>query len=128
MLFDISAKAEEEMKQTRLHFHREFCSVHARNLSLFSLGLCGYFDVTLDRDPGFFGCYFWGAIIIPNSICFLFLTVGFFFFFNAVFLRQQGCPFSLLLAQPEGEGDLCTNVYILPLCLSRPYVILPALY
>lgn len=68
MLFDISAKAEEEMKQTRLCFQREFCSVHARNISLFSLG---YFYVTVDRDPGFFDCYFWGAVIIPNNISFL---------------------------------------------------------
>lgn len=79
MLFDISAKAEEEMKQTRLHFQREFYSVHARNISLYSLGRRGYFYVTLDHDPGFLSYYFWGAIIIPNSICFLFLTDGFFF-------------------------------------------------
>lgn len=81
MLFDISAKAKEEMKQTSLRFQREFCSVHARNISLFSLGLRGYFYVTLEHDPGFLDCYFWGAIIVRNSICFLFLTVDCFSLF-----------------------------------------------
>lgn len=81
MLFDISAKAEEEMKQTSLRSQRESCSVHARNISLFSLGLRGYFNVTLDHDPGFLNCYFWGAIIVSNSICFLFLIVDYFSLF-----------------------------------------------
>lgn len=97
MLVEISAKAEEEMKQTCLCFQREFCSVHARNISLFPLGPCGYIYVTLDHDPEFYDCYFWGAVIIPDSICSLFLTNGAFlvlflmiFFF---FLSQQSCLF-----------------------------------
>lgn len=80
--------------------------MNARNISLFSLGPCGYFYVALDHDPGFFDCYFWGAIIIPNSICFLFLTDGFFGFLLGFFLMifffetTRFCLFSLLLAQP----------------------------
>lgn len=80
MLLDISAKAEEEMKQSRLPFQREFCSVQAGNISLFSLGLCGYFYVTLDHDPGFLDCFFWGAILSKNRKKILFLAVFSFYF------------------------------------------------
>lgn len=116
------------MKQTRLRFQREFCSVHARNISLFSLGFCGYFYVTLDHKSGFLDCYFWGAIIvIPKNICFLFLPAAVFCFL-LLFWDNKVAFSSFAAGSAWGEGDLGIKVCTLPPCLSQPYVILPVLY